>query len=59
MRVVKEREGGIVRRVVLVDESGDEVVPVRHTGQGWVPEWWPTCQAIQAGSNSSGKTIIQ
>ena len=29
------------------------------TGQGWVPELWPTCQAIQAGSISSGKTIIQ
>ena len=30
VRVVKEREGGIVRRVVLVDEAGDEVVPVNR-----------------------------
>jgi hypothetical protein len=30
VRVVKEREGGIVRRVVLVDESGDEVLPVNR-----------------------------
>jgi integrase/recombinase XerD len=30
VRVVKEREGGIVRRVVLVDESGGEVVPVNQ-----------------------------
>ncbi len=30
MRVVKEREGGIVRRVVLADESGDEVVLVNR-----------------------------
>lgn len=28
MRVVKQREGGIVRRVVLVDDHGDEVAPV-------------------------------
>ncbi|MGH3813724.1 MAG: tyrosine-type recombinase/integrase [Pseudonocardiaceae bacterium] len=27
MRVVKHREGGIVRRVVLLDDEGDEVVP--------------------------------
>lgn len=30
MRVVKQCEGGIVRRVVLIDESGDEVVPVNR-----------------------------
>ncbi|MGI8533952.1 MAG: tyrosine-type recombinase/integrase [Candidatus Limnocylindrales bacterium] len=28
MRVVKHREGGIVRRVVLLDESGAEIVPI-------------------------------
>ncbi len=28
MRVVKHREGGVVRRVVLLDDSGTEVVPV-------------------------------
>jgi hypothetical protein len=29
VRVVKEREAGIVCRVMLVDDAGDEVVPVR------------------------------
>lgn len=28
MRVIKHREGGVVRRVVLLDDVGDEVVPV-------------------------------
>jgi len=28
VRVVKQREGGIVRRVALIDDVGDEVVPV-------------------------------
>jgi integrase/recombinase XerD len=28
VRVVKEREGGIVRRVVLLDDAGNEVAPV-------------------------------
>ena len=30
VRVVKEREDGVVRRVVLVDDGGDEVVPVNR-----------------------------
>jgi len=30
VRVVKQRAGGIVRRVVLVDDAGDEVVPVNR-----------------------------
>jgi integrase/recombinase XerD len=30
VRVVKQREGGIVRRVVLVDDAGGEVVPVNR-----------------------------
>ena len=30
MRVVKEREGGIVRRVMLVDDAGDEVALVNR-----------------------------
>ena len=30
MRVVKQHAGGIVRRVVLVDDAGDEVVPVNR-----------------------------
>lgn len=30
MRVVKHREGGVVRRVVLLDRSGVEVVPVNR-----------------------------
>jgi len=30
VRVVKQHAGGIVRRVVLVDDAGDEVVPVNR-----------------------------
>ena len=30
MRVVKQREDGIVRRVTLVDDGGDEVAPVNR-----------------------------
>ena len=30
VRVVKQREDGIVRRAVLVDDAGDEVVPVNR-----------------------------
>lgn len=30
MRVVKQRENGIVRRVVLLDDGGDEVAPVNR-----------------------------
>ncbi len=30
MRVVKQREDSIVRRVLLLDDDGDEVVPVNR-----------------------------
>jgi integrase/recombinase XerD len=30
VRVVKQRENGIVRRVVLLDDRGDEVAPVNR-----------------------------